>query len=1106
MKHATLLGAMLTGVLPTAGIAQETTQAQNPEKPNIIFFLVDDMGWQECSVPFYNETRSELNNRYRTPNMERMAKMGMKFTNAYACAVSSPSRCSLMTGMNAARHRVTNWTLDYDSKTDAGGGSLNIPDWNYNGIQPATVTSDKDKKNTTVATPLPQILKDNGYYTIHCGKAHFSARQTTGENPLSFGFDVNIAGGANGGPASYLASNGYGEGQNFHVSGLEKYKGTGTFLTEALTIEALKAVEKPIAENKPFYLYMSHYAIHAPYDPDDRFVGNYRDADGQGKYDTFLNTRLNTQEINHAALVEGMDKSLGDILDFLDRNPEVKKNTIILFMSDNGGQAVSCRQGTWNTQNYPARAGKGSAYEGGIHEPMMVYWPGVTEAGTINANRVMIEDFFPSIIEMAGIRKYKTVQEVDGKSFVDLIQNPSLKRDRTIIWHYPNLWGETQDRTEGYGAYSAIMKGDYHMIYFWETQERRLYNIREDIGEKDNLVANMPELLKELSQELADSLKAYNAQRPTRKDTGAEVPWPDDAVLQAAPEDVVAPSESIFKMSDDKNRYYYSIKDHRDNEGTMPPFFWTLGEHNGYNALQCSNMQDVYKQLFYFTQGSEDNTFHIHTADGRNVDYTEGQASGNWTEVQNGTYGATTCFLQYGTETPGEFQLIKTGHTSYYNLQIGGDLLNDRGTGNGDAANMKWVINTYTGHTFNSNDPGSRYCFTLVSSESEETLEAWKKNILSIIGYVGSYPESCRTEIEAVNTLEEKYLFESTHSKIALQDGGYYFIKTAANQNCQDSYMTYANNGSAIDCVVKMLAEGETLEAKHVWKLKFNDKKTGYDYYRVLSCNNQGTQGYGLNFAKETGVSGEGCLKDNTGWRYRFDDMGNGQFKFLTGEGSRIIRTENNGVVAYHTSLNFDATWYIIPAKALNVKFDESGYATTYLPFDATPSEGMKAYTVNTVSSNAAYLEEKKDIPANSAAILRGNAGETYQLNIRSAATSNWTGNLLLGSTTDIYVQGDAYALANKDNKVALYKVLLNTDANGAAGTTHFKNNANQAYLPASIVPQGAQLLIFNFGTDTGISSINGTEDTGIVYDLSGRRVQDTPKGVYVSNGKKIAR
>ena len=152
---------------------------------------------------------------------------------------------------------------------------------------------------------------------------------------------------------------------------------------------------------------MSHYAVHSPYDEDKRFSGNYR-----GKYDEQLKAPINENEARYAALVEGMDKSLGDILDFLESQPEVAQNTIILFMSDNGGQGLNnVRQGKENRdQNYPARAGKGSAFMGGVREPMMVYWPGVTKGNTINNQRVLIEDFYPTILEMAGIKKYKTYQ------------------------------------------------------------------------------------------------------------------------------------------------------------------------------------------------------------------------------------------------------------------------------------------------------------------------------------------------------------------------------------------------------------------------------------------------------------------------------------------------------------------------------------------------------------------------------------------------------------------------------------------------------------------------------------------------------------------------
>lgn len=495
-------------------------------RPNIVLFLVDDMGWQETSVPFWHE-RTPLNDRYRTPNMERLAQMGVKFTNAYACAVSSPSRCSLMSGMNAARHRVTNWTLSYDKQTDSKSDVISVPDWNYNGIQPADADA-HDSKNAARITPLPQVLHNNGYYTIHCGKAHFAAEGTAGEDPLRMGFDVNIAGAANGAPASYLAENEYGSGP-FHVKGLEKYYGTGIFLTEALTREALAAMQKPIAEKQPFFLYMSHYAIHVPYDADPRFTGNYRQADGQGVFDNQLQAHLSEPEINHAALVEGMDKSLGDILDFLQTQPEVAQNTIILFMSDNGGQAIWPRQGRRNIdQNWPAHAGKGSAYEGGIHEPMIAYVPGQTKGGTVNDNRIIIEDFYPTILDMAGIKQTQVIQHIDGVSFADLLKKPRKHRARTLIWHYPNIWTDGVKIEDGYGAYSAIMHGDYHLIYFWETQEYHLFNIRTDIGEQHNLAQSQPKLVQKLAKRLTRLLKSADAQRPTLKATGQPVPWPDE--------------------------------------------------------------------------------------------------------------------------------------------------------------------------------------------------------------------------------------------------------------------------------------------------------------------------------------------------------------------------------------------------------------------------------------------------------------------------------------------------------------------------------------------------------------------------------------------------
>lgn len=512
----------IASLVACSAIASVSAWSQTTAHPNIIMFLVDDMGWQDTSVPFYNDELTPLNKRFVTPNMERMAQMGVRFTEAYACAVSSPTRCSLMSGMNASRHRVTNWTLELNEKTDEPSDMITLPEWNYNGIQPDS--TEGKINNSTAITSLPQILRENGYWTIHCGKAHFGARTTPGANPINMGFDVNIAGGANGAPGSYLGTKNFGEGSRFAVQGLEKYYGQDIFITEALTREALTEMEKAVKMNKPFYLYMSHYAVHTPYDDDKRFSDKYR-----GKYDEQLKTGLNENEAKYAALVEGMDKSLGDILDYLQRNPEVAKNTILLFMSDNGGQGLGyIRQGIPNhDQNYPARGGKGSAFMGGVREPMMVYWPGVTKPNTECDQRVIIEDFYPTILEMAGVKKYKTHQVVDGVSFTDVLMNPEKRKDRVLVWHFPNLWGESQNLKEGYGAYSAIMKGDYHLIYTWETRQLRLYNVKEDIGEQHDLAQAMPDKVKELAAELSDYLRERDAQRPSLKATGEVIPFPD---------------------------------------------------------------------------------------------------------------------------------------------------------------------------------------------------------------------------------------------------------------------------------------------------------------------------------------------------------------------------------------------------------------------------------------------------------------------------------------------------------------------------------------------------------------------------------------------------
>jgi arylsulfatase A-like enzyme len=482
-------------------------------RPNILLFLVDDLGWQDLSEPF-DVRRSPFNDRYRTPNVERLAKEGVKFTQAYACAVCSPTRVSLMTGMNAARHRVTNWTLRRNESTDEAHPTLTFPEWNVNGMSPTPGI-----ERTVHATPLPAVLRNAGYATIHCGKAHLGAIGTPGQDPLALGFDVNIAGHAAGGPGSHLGIHDFSAdwrngGRVWDVPGLDEYHGKDVFLTQALTERAVAALDAPIAAHRPFFLYMSHYAVHTPIEADDRFVKRY------------MNAGLNQIEARYASMVEGMDKSLGDLMACLDRKG-VAGNTIVIFMSDNGGLSATGRGGEPNTHNRPLSSGKGSAHEGGIREPMIVKWPGVARPGTVETTPVIIEDFFPTLAEMAGAGRPRVVQTVDGVSFVPLLRRTGTgAKDRALFWHFPNNWGP---KGPGIGASSTLRQGDWKLIYYHADRRFELFDLADDLGETTNLADRHPDRVRALAARLTEHLTSVGAQMPIENATGRAVPWPSEA-------------------------------------------------------------------------------------------------------------------------------------------------------------------------------------------------------------------------------------------------------------------------------------------------------------------------------------------------------------------------------------------------------------------------------------------------------------------------------------------------------------------------------------------------------------------------------------------------
>ena len=485
------------------------------QSPNIIVFLVDDMGWMDTSVPF-GDNATALNKQFQTPNMERLARAGMKFTNAYATPVCTPTRTSMLTGLNAAHTGITNWTSPLkDNNTDNSDDQMQPANWPFNGLSPVTGIP-----HTAYATTFPQLLKDAGYFTIHVGKAHWASSGTPGANPYNMGFIVNISGHSGGHPQSYLAEDNYGnlpgKAQAQAVPDLEEYFGSDVFLTEALTREALKSLNAPIKNKQPFYLNMAHYAVHTPIMTDNRFFRKY------------LAAGLDSVEARYAALIEGMDKSLGDIMNYLKRK-NVDKNTVIIFMSDNGGLSLSPpRGGQPHTHNLPLRAGKGSVYEGGIRVPMIVSWPDVVRPATASDEYVIIEDFFPTILEIAGITGYTAQQAIDGKSFVPALKNSTYvgRADRAIIWHYPNKW-QIQDGP-GINYFSAIRQGDWKLIYNMRTGKKELYNLKKDIGEANDLSGQNINKTNELSHVLADKLRLWKSPMPVLKTSNKTIPYPDE--------------------------------------------------------------------------------------------------------------------------------------------------------------------------------------------------------------------------------------------------------------------------------------------------------------------------------------------------------------------------------------------------------------------------------------------------------------------------------------------------------------------------------------------------------------------------------------------------
>lgn len=413
----------------------------------------------------------------------------------------TPTRIGILTGEHPAKTGVTNWTLRKDTPTDAAHPMLVPPRWNVNGLQPAP-----GLVRSFIAPTLPQRLASVGYTTVHVGKAHFGAAGTAGADPLRLGFHENIAGHAAGAPGSHLAKDGFarvGDDPVWNVPGLDAWHGKDAFLTDALTHEAIAAVDRALLRNKPFFLHCAHYAVHTPIQRDEKRIARY-EAEG-----------LDPRESAYAAMVEGVDDSLGVLLAALEARG-ILDETIVVFASDNGGLSAHARGGEPHTHNAPLRSGKGSAYEGGIRVPFAVRWPGVATPGDAIETPCATEDVFATFCAAAGADPTCGY----GQDLAPLLRGDARSRD--LFWHYPHAWGA---KGPGIDMTSAVRSGDLKLVWSWATGRSELYDLAADVGETRDLASERPSDVARMRERLRRFLRETDAMLPTRKD-GQQIVMP----------------------------------------------------------------------------------------------------------------------------------------------------------------------------------------------------------------------------------------------------------------------------------------------------------------------------------------------------------------------------------------------------------------------------------------------------------------------------------------------------------------------------------------------------------------------------------------------------
>lgn len=464
--------------------------AARADRTNVVFFLADDLGWRDLGA--WGSTF------YETPNADRLASEGMRFTAGYAaCPVCSPTRASIQSGKYPARLATTDYF-----------GAAQPDKWDRNTrLLPAAYSEALPLGETTIA----EAFKEGGYATFFAGKWHLGPE---GSWPEHQGYDVNKGGCHSGAPLP--------PGRYFSPYGNPRLEDgpPGEHLPDRLASETVKFIEA--SKDRPFFAFLSFYSVHTPLMTRPELKAKY-EAKAKAlapKEPAWLpeGSRQARQIQDHAVyagMVEAMDQAMGRVLDALDRL-NLAERTVVCFMSDNGGLSTS--EGS-PTSNVPLRAGKGWLYEGGIREPMMIRWPGVTRPGAVCEQPVVSTDFYPTLLEIAGLPP-KAAQHVDGLSLVPLLRGADAPRRDGIFWHYPHYGNQ------GGAPGGAIRAGDWKLIEWYEDGKLELFNVKDDVGEKKDLAGAEPEK----ARALAARLGAW------RESVGARMPAPNPSYDPAGPD------------------------------------------------------------------------------------------------------------------------------------------------------------------------------------------------------------------------------------------------------------------------------------------------------------------------------------------------------------------------------------------------------------------------------------------------------------------------------------------------------------------------------------------------------------------------------------------